>query len=761
MGRRATAPAGSRPTVEAHVRVRLRQRVVARRRQSRRPTHRASRRRLGGRRHRPRRRRRHRLPGRPSGRDSDVDAGTSGRRGRRRSDSVSPRRRHERQRPRRRDASAATTSAAGWGAAPGVVVAEPVTPRRVPRQRLRVGRGHVAACADSHQQPTRDQPAGGRRRAVRVPAGWYPDPSGRYELRYWDGSDVDRARVRSRCSSTPTRPSPDTAGDAPACSTTHSAGPMRATSIGHAGILDRDRRTARSCAIRGSCRRSSARGSCSPATTSSPPELLERDRAARLPLRLAPPRRPPRRGVPRRPRRPVDHRAAARLPHRRARATAARASASPSSCARRRRGARPRRRSSVAIHVETSITDGPGGDSALVVDDGDVPARRTRTTAGSTTPTPSPPRPGRPALAAVLRRDLVPDGVRARRRRTMRELVDAKVEASSARAMRYVEAVGARAVVPCAGPPCFLDPELFQLNVITGDEPSIFPDQRVFLERLVDGRHHAGLLAIPGTDDRRRPRGDHRHPPGARRRRGGDLRATRATYLARYQADWIALARRRAGRRGRRRAQRPARRRCRRGGSRCWPWRPTAARGRRRRLLLRRRRRRRRRDPRSTSPPARCAPTPASPTGSASTSHRPLVETVVAERRRRLEQLAVPVVPLPGLAGRASSTSTSTTSSSRSRRSACAAPRPRRCRKLHPPTETEPDIELGDCVVQRRCPHRNADLAVFGEVDGCELTCTLHGWRFDLETGRVPHRRPNHSIAEPGSRRDARGSGLT
>ena len=25
---------------------------------------------------------------------------------------------------------------------------------------------------------------------------------------------------------------------------------------------------------------------------------------------------------------------------------------------------------------------------------------------------------------------------------------------------------------------------------------------------------------------------------------------------------------------------------------------------------------------------------------------------------------------------------------------------------------------------------------MFGEVDGGELTCTLHGWRFDLETGR-------------------------
>jgi UDP-MurNAc hydroxylase len=48
----------------------------------------------------------------------------------------------------------------------------------------------------------------------------------------------------------------------------------------------------------------------------------------------------------------------------------------------------------------------------------------------------------------------------------------------------------------------------------------------------------------------------------------------------------------------------------------------------------------------------------------------------------------------------------------------------------------EPDIRIGDHIVQRRCPHRNADLAAFGEIDGCDFVCTLHGWRFDLETGR-------------------------
>ena len=50
-------------------------------------------------------------------------------------------------------------------------------------------------------------------------------------------------------------------------------------------------------------------------------------------------------------------------------------------------------------------------------------------------------------------------------------------------------------------------------------------------------------------------------------------------------------------------------------------------------------------------------------------------------------------------------------------------------------TEAE-DVTLGDWVVQRRCPHLKADLTRFGIVDGETLTCQLHGWRFDLTTGK-------------------------
>jgi UDP-MurNAc hydroxylase len=48
----------------------------------------------------------------------------------------------------------------------------------------------------------------------------------------------------------------------------------------------------------------------------------------------------------------------------------------------------------------------------------------------------------------------------------------------------------------------------------------------------------------------------------------------------------------------------------------------------------------------------------------------------------------------------------------------------------------EIDVQLGDWIVQRRCPHMQGDLSRFGKIDGTTLTCTVHGWRFDLDTGR-------------------------
>ena len=382
----------------------------------------------------------------------------------------------------------------------------------------------------------------------------------------------------------------------------------------------------------------------------------------------------------------------------------------------------------VAIHVETSITDGPGGDSALVVSDGEV--RIVDQNVCRTTDLDALRGHGpvdlhwlqySGAIWYPMVYDLPAD--------ELQPLVRAKVESQLARAMRYVESVGARAVVPSAGPPCFLDPELYHLNVIDGDEPSIFCDQRTFLDRLARSGHR-GVLAVPGTTIAVTPGGIAVHHPFAE----SDVEAVftaKDAYLRRYQADWQPwledLKRR-------------------------WPhdtttdlvatlqawWEPLLA----------------------MAPTVRAAIGAACrlrigedvdvlvdfPAGTVrpydGEEHhfrfdleRPLVESVVAARA--VDWSNSLFLSCRFHAWRDGEFNEwvynffKSLSVERMRRTEAEA-----VRRLDPPRETEPDIELDGWVVQRRCPHRNADLAVFAEIDGCTLTCTLHGWRFDLQTGR-------------------------
>jgi UDP-MurNAc hydroxylase len=67
------------------------------------------------------------------------------------------------------------------------------------------------------------------------------------------------------------------------------------------------------------------------------------------------------------------------------------------------------------------------------------------------------------------------------------------------RCRQYIAQVDATWVVPSAGPPCFLDPELRDLNDDHGDPANIFPDQVVFLDQLCRNGHDRGLLMIPGS----------------------------------------------------------------------------------------------------------------------------------------------------------------------------------------------------------------------------------------------------------------------
>ena len=52
--------------------------------------------------------------------------------------------------------------------------------------------------------------------------------------------------------------------------------------------------------------------------------------------------------------------------------------------------------------------------------------------------------------------------------------------------------------------------------------------------------------------------------------------------------------------------------------------------------------------------------------------------------------------------------------------------------------EQSPVAELWECegyMIQRRCPHLKADLTRFAQVEDGVLTCTMHGWQFELATG--------------------------
>ena len=57
----------------------------------------------------------------------------------------------------------------------------------------------------------------------------------------------------------------------------------------------------------------------------------------------------------------------------------------------------------------------------------------------------------------------------------------------------------------------------------------------------------------------------------------------------------------------------------------------------------------------------------------------------------------------------------------------------------HYASRSEPSDEMfrcGDYMVQKRCPHLRADLERFGTVEDGVLECMVHHWQFDLETGR-------------------------
>ncbi len=396
----------------------------------------------------------------------------------------------------------------------------------------------------------------------------------------------------------------------------------------------------------------------------------------------------------------------------------------------------------VAIHIETSITDGPGGDSALVVNDGTsilVNQNDCRTH----------------DLAELRKHGPVdlhwlqfsgaiwyPMVYELPADEMQRRCAD-KVEAQFARALRYVENVDARFIVPSAGPPAFLDPDLFGLNMIDGTEASIFPDQTEFLARLdAIGRH--GVMNIPGTAidvEPDRIAVTHPIPEADVARIFSDKRA----YLEGYQADWMPwLEQEKAS----------------------WTppstdllatlkewWEPLLALCPQLRAQVDGNVRIRCIDADATA-----AGTPADvavdvlidfPKGEVRAYAddpfdfrfdipRPLVETVAAQRAvdwsNSLLLSARFTAWRSGEFNEYVYNFLKSLSEERIRRAEDEVVR-KFASDEQLAAEAEDDIRVGDYLVQRRCPHRNADLTAFGEIDGDEFVCTLHGWRFDLETG--------------------------
>lgn len=77
-------------------------------------------------------------------------------------------------------------------------------------------------------------------------------------------------------------------------------------------------------------------------------------------------------------------------------------------------------------------------------------------------------------------------------------LHEEKVANQSRRALDYIESVNASHVFPSAGPPCFLDENLFHLNDLE-ETRTIFEDQSKFLEYMKLHSNRPGHLVIPGT----------------------------------------------------------------------------------------------------------------------------------------------------------------------------------------------------------------------------------------------------------------------
>ena len=383
----------------------------------------------------------------------------------------------------------------------------------------------------------------------------------------------------------------------------------------------------------------------------------------------------------------------------------------------------------IAIHVETSITDGPGGDSALVVSDktarlvnqndcrtGDLDALRSHGPIDLHWLQYS----GAIWYPMVYEQDAT----------TKLDLARAKVESQFARALKYVERLNARAVVPSAGPPCFLDEDLFHLNMITGNETSIFPDQTKFLERLRNLGRKSDILAIPGTEIEISPEKINVSPP--KNVDVSEIFSHKEKYLRKYQADWSVWLQ---AEKNKWLTTSSTNQTDLVGELQAW-FEPLLAicpalrsgigancliRTRDTKILI-------------NFQEAKVENFIDQTFGFRFDIPRELLETIV--HQKAVDWSNSFFLSCRFTAWRSGEfneylynffKSLSVERMTRAEHEAAE--------RLNFSRDLSEEIEIGDYVMQRKCPHRQADLSVFGEIDGNTLTCSLHGWRFDLTDG--------------------------
>jgi UDP-MurNAc hydroxylase len=381
---------------------------------------------------------------------------------------------------------------------------------------------------------------------------------------------------------------------------------------------------------------------------------------------------------------------------------------------------------SVAIHIESSISDGPGGDSALIVADGTTRLLNQNDCRIGDLSSPTSHGPidlhylqFSGAIWYPMVYDMPVDDKRA--------LATSKVESQFARAEKYVESVGARVVLPSAGPPCFLDEELFHLNMIEPSDVSIFPDQTAFIDRLTKRGVKNPTLNVPGTCVEVSPHEFTVTHPGSLETVMEPF-TNKKNYLRQYQADWSDWLNREHG---------------------SWPkvttdlattlqtwWEPL--------FVL--------------SPTLRQAiggncrimsgdadllidfsagqvrPFSGEHFRYRFTIPRPLLEKVVAERcvdwSNSLFLSCRFSAWREGEFNEFLYNFFKSLSVERIRRAEDEARR-----RTGAQEELSDEIELGDFIMQRKCPHRSADLSQFGVIEGDYVVCTLHGWKFRTSDG--------------------------